>query len=157
MFYPQPHKDLVYAAAYEHQIDPYLIFAIIKAESKYQNHAQSSVGARGLMQIMPETAVWIAQTKGIEDFEEMQLHDPKTNIEFGVWYLSSLNKEFDGKYPVILAAYNAGRGTVQKWLAEGIWDGDIKHTGNIPYSETKNYVNRVMQYYDAYRAIYDRK
>ena len=69
VFYPQPHRDLVFSLAYEYDVDPYLVFAIIRAESKYQTNAESPVGARGLMQIMPETAAWIAEQQNIEDFK----------------------------------------------------------------------------------------
>ncbi len=153
-FYPQPHRDIVFDTAYEDQVDPYLVFAIIRAESKYQPAAQSPVGARGLMQIMPETAAWIAEQKGISDFTTEQLLDPETNISFGCWYLNSLSREFEGELPLLIAAYNAGRGKVKEWQSQGIWDGDKEELDRIPFGETRNYVKTVMKNYDAYRAIY---
>ena len=153
-FYPQPHRDLVLSAAYENNIDPYLVFAVIRAESKYQTGAQSSAGARGLMQIMPDTAKWIAEQQGIEDITPEKLHEPETNIRLGCWYLASLNKEFEGRMPLVIAAYNAGRGKTREWVIEQKWGGDPEKIDNIPYEETRLYVKNVLANYRAYRAIY---
>ena len=154
IFYPQPHHDLVLAASCEYQIDPNLVFAIIRAESKYQTSAESPVGAKGLMQIMPETAAWIAEKQGIENFTADELHNPETNINFGCWYIASLNQEFDGQIPLIIAAYNAGHGKVQQWVNSGQWDGDPEQLDKIPFKETQLYVKNVLKNYEAYRAIY---
>lgn len=154
VFYPQPHRDLVFNASLEHQVDPYLVFGIIRAESKYQSQALSPVGAVGLMQIMPTTGQWIAEQQGIEDFDPSQLQDPQTNINFGCWYLASLSKEFDGQVPLMVAAYNAGRGTVQQWIAGQIWDGDPERLESIPFEETREYVRNVLKNYEAYQVIY---
>lgn len=154
-FYPLPHQDLVFDTASEQQVDPYLVFAIIRAESKYQTAAESPVGAKGLMQIMPETAEWIAEQKGIEDFQAEDLHDPEVNIQFGCWYLQSLQNEFQGNIPLTVAAYNAGRGKVEEWIKTGQWDGQMKKIDDIPFPETRKYVKNVMKNYEAYQAIYE--
>lgn len=154
IFYPQPHRDLVITASLEYEVDPYLVFGIIRAESKYQTAARSPVGARGLMQIMPETAEWIASQKGIADFDTDTLHDPQVNVDFGCWYLASLSREFNGQVPLMVAAYNAGRGTVQQWVAKGTWNGDPDDLENIPFDETREYVRNVLKNYEAYKAIY---
>lgn len=153
-FYPQPHHDLVFQLAVENNVDPYLVFAIIRAESKYQTAARSPVGARGLMQIMPETAGWIAEQQGINDFKPEQLHDPELNISFGCWYLNNLNKEFEGHLPVVLAAYNAGRGKVKEWIINDKWNGSHQELDKIPFDETRAYVKSVLKNYEAYHAIY---
>lgn len=153
-FYPQPHRDLVFSAAYEYGIDPYLVFAIIRAESKYQSEARSPAGARGLMQIMPETACWIAEQQGISDFNPDELNNPETNIRFGCWYLASLKQEFAGCVPLMIAAYNAGRGKVNEWVVNKKWDGDLQELEKIPFAETRRYVRNVIKNYKAYRAIY---
>jgi soluble lytic murein transglycosylase len=155
IFYPLPHRDIVFANAQEFNIDPYLVFAIIRAESKYQDAAQSPVGARGLMQIMPETGQWIANQMKIEGFKSDDLHDPEVNIHFGCWYINYLNTEFKGKIPLELAAYNAGKGKVKQWVQEGKWDGNPLHTEGIPFPETKQYVENVLKNYEAYKSIYD--
>lgn len=154
VFYPQPNRDLVFAAAYEYNVDPYLVFAVMRAESKFETSAQSAKGARGLMQIMPETGQWIAEQQGIKDFEPEQLHDPETNIRFGCWYLSSLNREFDGRVPLIASAYNAGRGKTRQWVIDQQWDGNAETVDKIPFPETRAYVRNVLANYRAYRAIY---
>lgn len=155
IFYPQPHQETVLAAASESQIDPWLVFAIMRAESKYQTGAQSSAGAKGLMQIMPETAAWIASKHNITDFDIEQLHDPETNIQFACWYLADLEQEFNGETPVVIAAYNAGRGTVNKWLEQDVWDGSSKNLDQMPFNETREYVANVLKNYEAYQAIYE--
>ena len=155
VFYPLPEREIVMATASEFNVDPYLVFAIIRAESKYQTSAQSPVGARGLMQIMPETAYWIAAQMKMENFKEDDLHDPAVNIRLGCWYLKNLNSEFKGSIPLEVAAYNAGRGKVKQWLQEGKWDGNQRNMEGIPFPETRQYVKNVLKNYEAYKAIYD--
>lgn len=154
IFYPQPHQDLVFAKAGESGVDPLLVFAIIRAESKYENTAESPVGAKGLMQIMPDTARWIAQQRGIKDFDPLTLHDPDTNISFGCWYLAYLSREFKGQTPLVIAAYNAGINKVREWGQSGVWDGDPAHLERIPYPETRNYVQIVLKNHRAYQSVY---
>jgi soluble lytic murein transglycosylase len=155
LFYPQPHRELVVATACEYNIDPYLVFAIIRAESKYQTGAESSVGAKGLMQIMPETARWIAGQLGMTNFDPNQLEDPEINIRMGCWYIANLNKEFDGRTSIVIAAYNAGRGKVKEWVVSDKWDGSFQELERIPFPETREYVHNVLKNYEAYRAIYE--
>lgn len=154
IFYPQPHRELVISNAYQNNVSPYLVFAIIRAESKYQSNAESSAGALGLMQIMPDTAKWIAEQRGIKDFRADQLMDPAINISFGCWYLSQLSKEFDGRLPLVIAAYNAGRGNVRGWVVNDQWDGNPQELEKIPFKETQQYVRNVLKNYEAYQAIY---
>ncbi len=155
VFYPLPHQDVVFTAAGEHAVDPYLVFAIIRAESKYQTGAESPVGAKGLMQIMPETGAWIAQQKNVAGFQSDDLHNPDINIGFGCWYLKNLQNEFHGSVPLTVAAYNAGRGQVEQWLSEGAWNGDPEQIEKIPFPETRQYVKNVLKNYEAYQAIYE--
>lgn len=155
MFYPQPHRELVFTTAYEYGIDPYLVFAIIRAESKYQTGAKSPVGALGLMQIMPETAEWIAGQMDIPNFTPEDLHDPEVNIRLGCWYLHNLNQEFEARLPIVVAAYNAGRGKAKEWVVSEQWDGSAQDLDNIPFPETRQYVHNVLKNYEAYRAIYE--
>ena len=155
VFYPLPNRDIVFTTAQDYNVDPYLVFAIIRAESKYQTTAESPVGAKGLMQIMPDTAQWIAEQMKVEGFKTDDLHKPEVNIRFGCWYIKSLNTEFKGSLPLQVAAYNAGRGKVKQWLQEGKWDGNIRNMEAIPFPETKQYVKNVLKNYEAYKAIYD--
>ncbi|SHG82670.1 soluble lytic murein transglycosylase [Thermosyntropha lipolytica DSM 11003] len=154
-FYPKPHSEIVFAEAGKNNIDPYLVFAIMRTESKYQTAAESSAGARGLMQIMPDTAFWIAKQKGINNFDITSLYDPEVNIAFGCWYLADLSREYKGNLPLVIAAYNAGRGNVREWLNEGRWNGNLKELDKIPFPETRTYVRNVLKAYEAYKAIYE--
>lgn len=154
IFYPLPNRDIVFSMANEYNVDPYLVFAIIRAESKFQATAKSPVGAVGLMQIMPETAEWIAQQMNMADFNTDNLHDPAVNIRLGCWYIKDLTTEFKGNIPLQVAAYNAGRGKVNQWVQEGKWDGDPRNMEGIPFPETKQYVKNVLSNYQAYTAIY---
>jgi soluble lytic murein transglycosylase len=156
LFYPQPHRELVYASAYEYNVDPNLVFAIIRAESKYQTGATSTAGARGLMQIMPETANWAAAQMNLISFSTEDLLQPEANIQIGCWYLNDLNREFEGRLPILIAAYNAGRGKAKEWIVTNQWDGSAKNLEQIPYPETRQYVRNVMKNYQAYHAIYDK-
>jgi len=153
-FYPLPHREYVFNYANQFRVDPYLVFAIIRAESEFKTQAQSARGARGLMQIMPETARWISEQMNRTDFEEEELDNPQVNIEMGCWYIADLIQEFGGRLPLAVAAYNAGRGNVRKWLVEGIWDGRKETVDDIPFAETKRYVKVVLTDYEIYRTIY---
>lgn len=153
-FYPQPNKELVFQYANTYKVDPYLVFALIRTESQFESDATSSRGAVGLMQIMPETARWSARQLGIKDYKDSQLADPKVNIQIGCWYLSNLSHEFQDQQPLVIAAYNAGRGNVREWLVQGIWDGSLDNVQNIPFPETRSHVKRVLNDYDIYRTIY---
>lgn len=152
--YPLYHRETIgkYAVAYE--VDPFLVVAVIRAESGFRSSAASHKGALGLMQIMPDTGRWIADNLGIEGFAERMLYEPETNIRMGTWYLNSLHREFNGSLPVVLAAYNAGRGRVSSWLEDGTWDGSLESLDDIPYLETRVYVMRVSRIYALYHHIY---
>ncbi len=154
VFYPQPHRDTVMQMSREYQVDPNLVFAIIQAESKFEDTARSHAGARGLMQIMPETAYWIAEQIALDDFDADMLDNPAVNIRLGCWYLASLHAEFGGRLPLVVAAYNAGRGKVNKWIEEEKWDGTYEHIEQVPYQETRQYIKKVISNYESYQAIY---
>lgn len=140
-----------YAEMY--QFDEYFIYAIICAESGFDNEAQSQVGAKGLMQIMPETAEWLKQKYKL-DIDVENLFDPATNIHLGCQYISYLSGRFDNDMTLVLAAYNGGEGNVRKWLNNSLYSSDGKTLKNIPYKETANYVKRVSTYYELYKDTY---
>jgi soluble lytic murein transglycosylase len=155
-FYPLYHYEYIAQSAARYKVDPFLVSAVIRVESKFQENAVSNRGARGLMQIMPATGQWAAQQMGLEGFKEDMLFDPRVNIQIGTWYLSSLSREFDGQLPVMIAAYNGGRGNVSSWLKAGVWDGTYESRRDIPYSETRAFLERVMDSYEQYRRLYSR-
>jgi soluble lytic murein transglycosylase-like protein len=122
----RPFASLIETVALRHGIDPALVHAVIEVESNYRASAQSHVGARGLMQVMPSTARELGLTSA------RALFDPKENLETGVKYLKFLLERFDGDLPTAIAAYNAGPGAVSKY------------DGIPPYPETQNYVRKVL-------------
>lgn len=152
--YPLYHYEDIALNASRYKVDPFLVAAVIREESKFNPEAVSNRGARGLMQIMPDTGRWAAQQMGLEGFGEEMLFDPRVNIQIGTWYLSSLSKEFEGQVPVIIAAYNGGRGNVSTWLRTGIWDGTYEGRGDIPYTETRAFVEKVLDSLESYRRLY---
>ena len=149
--YPFNYKEEVIAAAEKEQVPPSLVASVILAESKYKNTAESETGALGLMQLMPDTARWVAQQVGHGHYTDRQLKEPTINIELGTWYLGHLLKEFNGNQVLALAAYNAGRGHVESWLRENNWNGMVD---TIPFPETRSYVKAVLQYQERYEALY---
>lgn len=154
MLYPIKFKDLVFKYADFFDNDPYLILAIIYRESKFDPQAVSPKGAIGLMQIMPETATWIAEKLQIAGFQIDDLYDPETNIYFGNWYLANLTKEFQGNLIAILAAYNAGRGNVQRWIKDNHWSEEAYRIDQIPFVETQKFVGNVLSLYQRYLQLY---
>lgn len=153
-FYPFHYREEILAAAAAQQIDPLFIAAVIQAESGFQANAVSSEGARGLMQLLPSTAMWIAEKNGESDFHPDKLFEPGYNIAAGSWYLADLLRQFDGSEVVALAAYNGGRGHVQRWLEEEVWDGSEANLGQIPFSETRAFVKRALKNYRSYQDLY---
>jgi len=152
-YYPLVYREMVFQRAGEYQLDPYLVAAIIRTESRFRPDATSAKGARGLMQIMPETGEWAAKQVNIPYDAEL-LYDPDYNIRLGCWYLANLKREFGGDTVLALAAYNAGRSNVQRWLTENRWTGEHTTLDQIPFAETRNYVARVMRDHDVYRQVY---
>lgn len=154
ILYPIPHSEYVFRYAESYHIDPYLVAAVIRAESRFSHTAESGSGARGLMQIMPDTAEWAAEQLKM-DFHPEMLFDPQYNIKIGCWYLRQLQNTFHGDLTVVLASYNAGQGNVQRWLEEGVWDGKLTGLDQIPFTETRLYVQKVLTYYNRYRLLYE--
>ena len=154
LFYPMPHQDLVMSYAESYDIDPLLVFSLIKVESRFSPAATSHCGAQGLMQLMPDTARWAAHQLNMEGFDDSKLVDPETNIKLGCWYIADLSREFNGRLPLVIAAYNAGRGNVREWLIVGIWDGTVENVQKVPFPETRNHVRKVLNEYEIYRMIY---
>ncbi|HLV09691.1 MAG TPA: lytic transglycosylase domain-containing protein [Halanaerobiales bacterium] len=154
LIYPLEYKEHIEYCSRENNLDAALVSAMIYVESKFKPDAVSSKGAMGLMQIMPDTGNWIAEQLDYSNFDLELLFDPEINILFGTWYLQMLRREFDNNSAVVLAAYNAGRGNVKKWLEEE-WDGREQSIENIPYNETKEYVKKIISAYRYYNRIYE--
>lgn len=152
--FPVVYKDYIVKYSEEYDIDPYLLLAVINVESRFDKDATSHKGAIGLMQLTESTAHWIAESTGDENFDTDDLYDPETNIKMGAWYIDNIRKEF-GSTELVLAAYNAGRGNVAGWINSEVIGRDGTDCKNIPYDETKRYVEKVMRNQDIYRVLYD--
>ena len=151
--YPVEYEALIRQYAAENEIPPAYVAAVILAESSYRPEAVSLVNAQGLMQILPSTAEWIAG-KFDESYTEGCLFDPETNIKYGCWYLGFLMRRYDGSMRCSSAAYHAGQGTVDKWLADPAYSSDGKTLDKIASDATGTYVERVLKYYEKYEEIY---
>lgn len=156
LFYPIQYKDEIRYHAEFNDLDPRMVAAIIRVETNYKSGAVSKKGALGVMQIMPDTAKWVIEKAKFTDVElERVKEEPATNIEIGTWYLKHLFDQFDGNEIAMIAAYNAGPTNVKNWIKSGKWDGTLEASKDIPFGETRHYVQRVSHYYKQYSKIYD--
>lgn len=146
------YTDLILRYSEEYDLEPSFVAGVIHTESKFKPDAQSRVGARGLMQIMPATGEEIAKALG-EPFDPDRLYDPEVSIRYGCYYLRQQLDRFDQNAAVALAAYNAGPHRAEQWLREYGLDsrGRIAY---IPFEETRNYVDRVLQAQENYETLY---
>lgn len=152
-YYPLAYEDSVFRYAKEFSIDPYLVFAVMKAESLFQRFAISRADARGVMQIIKPTALFINSQLRMENFELVELFLPDVNIKMGIWYLKFLIDRFSELVPA-LSAYNAGPENVSRWCSDFGEMNTFDFIESIPFSETKNYVKKVIYYYAVYRNLY---
>lgn len=134
-------------------LDPALIAAVIYAETKFEPRT-SAAGALGLMQIEPETAQFIAHRSGGIRFTTGDLATPKINLAYGSWYLRYLLDHYEGDEMLAIAAYNAGLANVDGWVAKARENGRTLSVSEIPFPETKAYVERVLRAHGEYRATY---
>lgn len=154
--YPIKYEKYVVEAAEENNIDPYLIFAIIKQESKFNANACSNKEAKGLMQLLDSTAKEIAQDSQFLNTENIDLFDAKTNIFIGTKYFKTLVDRYNGNIRLAICAYNAGLGNVDKWQSiEDIYHDSKVHISNIPFEETKTYLINVLKFYNKYVELYN--
>jgi soluble lytic murein transglycosylase len=144
--HPLGYEGTIRSASAENGLEPALVAAVIRAESRFDPGVESSQGAYGLMQILPETAAFISERSGITG----DYRDPRTNIRMGTWYLSYLSGRYGGDERLVLAAYNSGEGRVDGWLGEGRDVGG----GDIPFAETRDYVQSVLASHEVYRDLY---
>lgn len=153
--YPIEYAEYVSLYAKEYNIPEYVIYAVIKIESDFDPNATSSAGAIGLMQMMPDTFLWLTGNEHLgESLPTDALYSPKVSIRYGVYYLRYLYRKFDYNWDTALAAYNGGEGNVATWLKSPQYsDGDGNLT-YIPIKETRNYVKKANTAIDAYKKLY---
>jgi len=152
LYYPLLFADTIIAEAEEMEVDPAILAAIIRQESLFERSAESVVGARGLMQLMPGTGEYVAERGGFDNFDIDQLWLPYISIKMGAWYINQQLGIFDGNQFAALAAYNAGPGNVLQWI-ETSDDLDI-FVESIPFRESRVYIRRIYTNLEAYRRIY---
>ncbi|MEW6579551.1 MAG: tetratricopeptide repeat protein [Chloroflexota bacterium] len=151
--YPAYYRDLVLPAAAEHNLDPLLVFALIRQESLFEGFATSYAAAQGLMQIIPDTGQWIALQLGWRDYQNSDVYRPYVNVAFGTYYLRYVMDSLDGLPYAALAGYNGGPGNAAQWLSISGPDLDL-FVQTISFDETRTYVRRIYEQYSIYRALY---
>lgn len=155
--FPVYYSNQVHSNASLHNLDPAIVFGLIRQESIFNKDAESSVGARGLMQVMPKTGMQIARELKEKWLSDNSLFNPDVNVRYGAFYYKKLLKQFHGHFALAIAAYNAGSGRVAKWLPStesvpaDIW------IETIPFKETRKYVTSVLSYAIIYQQLIQRK
>jgi len=150
--HPRKYEDIVTKYSSEYGVPEYVIYGVIKTESDFNSGAESSAGARGLMQIMPETFDWLVSVTQ-DGYEVGMLFDPETNIRYGTYFLSYLYLRYSD-WKTVYAAYNAGFGNVDSWLEDSNHVDENGKLKNIPIEETDNYVKKVASAAETYRKLY---
>ena len=151
--YKLEYTEYIKKYANEYNVDEYLIYAIIKAESNFEPNAESHRGAKGLMQLMYSTAEDISKRIGIE-LNGDNILEPDININLGTKYISMLIQKYNN-INLALAAYNAGSGNVDGWIEKGTLKSDGSDIENVPFTETNNYVRKILRDYEIYKNIYE--
>jgi soluble lytic murein transglycosylase len=142
---PVFHADSINRYSKQYNLDPLLITSIVKVESNFFKRARSRVGAVGLMQLMPSTAMELGPELGYTNLSKIDLEDPDTNIRFGSLYIKKLYSEFDDNLILTIAAYNAGKNKVHSWHIQNPLVA-VEYS-DMPYKETRNYVGSVLRTY----------
>jgi len=151
--YPLYYEDMIRERALEYEIDPLLVLAMIREESRFNSWDESVAGARGLMQIIFSTGEWIAQKINLEEFNDEMLFDPEINIDLGCWYIDYLEERFSDDSILVISGYNAGPGTTSKWLKQYDRSNLDSFVENIPYAETREHIKKVIKSYHMYKRL----
>ncbi|KPU42677.1 soluble lytic murein transglycosylase precursor [Oxobacter pfennigii] len=154
--YPKHYEEEVLKASEEFSVDPYLLWAVMREESRYMYNAISRVGAMGLLQIMPSTGKDIAARLKVNT-DEIDLSNPMINIRFGAYYLKSMLDRYNGDEDKALAAYNGGAGNVNRWAKTKLGNTKEDFPAAVAFSETREYITRVKNSYLTYKWIYEEK
>ena len=153
--FPMPFKEAVVQRTTQIGLDPAYVYGLIRQESRFIMDARSGVGASGLMQVMPPTASWTAKKIGLTDFKPHHINDRDTNIAIGTGYLKLVLDDFAGSMPMAAAAYNAGPSRPRSW--RGQTGGPVMEAAiwaeNVPFSETRDYVKKVLSNTTSYAAL----
>jgi soluble lytic murein transglycosylase len=151
--YPFPFADLIQTWSAQRQLNPLLVLALIRQESRFMPRIRSVAGATGLMQVMPDTAQWIKDRE--PTISEYDITDPHDNIKLGTWYLDYTHREYGNNSMFAIASYNAGPGNVAHWINQGGFKNDDDFADTIPFPETRGYIQSVFGNYWNYLRLYD--
>lgn len=149
--YPKDYSEYIEKYAEMYEVEPELIYAMVKEESNFNKDANSSKKAKGLMQLVQNTADEVGREIGLED---VNLSNPEVNIQIGTKYISDLINRYDGNISLGITAYNAGIGNVDSWIRQGIIKQDGSDLENIPFKETNMYLRKVLRTYELYKSLY---
>ncbi|MGN1318399.1 MAG: lytic transglycosylase domain-containing protein [Lachnospirales bacterium] len=152
IYFPVKHLDIIEKYSEEYGLDRAFVCAIIKTESNFNENAESRKGARGLMQLMPDTIDWAVTKIPVENFSYADIEKPEVNIKIGCWVLNYLNNQLNDER-LTIAAYNAGIGNIKKWLNNSDYSLDGSSLYSIPYGETEKYVEKVELYKNIYTIL----
>ena len=152
--YLAPYADQVRPAARNQVLDDAWVYGLMRQESRFVSNARSGAGASGLMQLMPATAKWVAGKIGLKNYHQGQVNDTETNLLLGTSYLRLVLEDLDNHPVLASAAYNAGPGRARRWRADVPLEGAI-YAETIPFSETRDYVKKVMSNSVYYSALFD--
>ena len=155
--YPQKedYQGLIQKYSVEYNVPEYVIYAVIKVESDFDPQAESSAGARGLMQMIRSTFEWLTGEEHLnENLSFHDLYDPEVSIRYGTYYLRYLHRNFNHDWHLVFAAYNGGEGNVKKWLNNPEYTNEEGSLTYIPFDETRSYVSRVEHAIKQYQKIY---
>ena len=141
--YPTPYRDLIRSSASDEHLDEAWVYGLTRQESRFMHYAKSGVGAAGLMQLMPATAKWAAKRMGLDGYQNDMIHDLSTNIQIGTYYMRHTLDLMGGQAVMATAAYNAGPSRAKRWVDSEPLEAAI-YIESIPFSETRNYVQKVM-------------
>src|SRR4051794_17307329 len=150
---PLKHEDIIRQQAHDKNLDPAFVAAVIYQETKFRPRT-SSAGAKGLMQLLPNTAQFIARKSGGTSFELTDLRNPQINIAYGAWYLRYLMDKYHQNTVLTAAAYNAGERNVDEWVSKAGGTDEFDAARDIPFPETRSYVAGVIDHQKAYRGTY---
>jgi soluble lytic murein transglycosylase len=154
ILYPYPYRNIIEAEALEMGLDPLLAAALIRQESMFSARISSPVGARGLMQIMPQTGRAVASGLGIGSWDDELLFQPEINVHLGTRYLADQMRAYDGSLPAVFSAYNAGPHRVEEWRQYPEFGDEELFTERIPFRETRDYVKILTRNLAVYEALY---